>query len=334
MKRRTCSSSEPTKGPRTTLTQDKMEFEPDYKPKDVLDSFQVYDEEFYRSEVIKPVSPSSSASSFRLPDIIMTDKKKGILKNRITVDITSPRKSSGLIDMKANNNRKSRPAVSLCFFFLLISLFLILLLIGIDQLGFPTLIEACYKFPEGVRDPCSDLECKYGSECIRTRDGKKAECVCPHKCFTYGDSVGSRPVCGSDGRDYPNDCELRRRACSLNASIESRFPGRCDPCDSVDCPSNQVCQLDETRNPICRCNAICNQEFKPVCASDGECIPLNDFMDNIVPKDCCESQLRSCNCVYTSQCIRWLGFVSVKSINCFNCFDWHHVFENLLLRTR
>lgn len=132
------------------------------------------------------------------------------------------------------------------------------------------MIEACYKFPDDVRDPCIDLDCKYGAECIRSKDGKKAECLCPEKCYTYGDSVGSRPVCGSDGRDYPNDCELRRRSCPLNKNTIAKFQGKCDPCDSVECSGNEVCQLDDDRNPICRCNSVCASEFKPVCGSDGK----------------------------------------------------------------
>lgn len=163
------------------------------------------------------------------------------------------------------------------FMFSIVFLLLCLLMVAINHAGFPIVTEACYKFPDGVRDPCIDLNCPFGAECIRSKDGKKAECVCPQKCYTFGDSVGSRPVCGSDGRDYPNDCELRRRACAHNKSIESKFPGRCDPCDQIDCPVTQVCQLDENRNPICRCNAICNLDFKPVCASDGEFISLSSF---------------------------------------------------------
>jgi len=213
------------------------------------------------------ISNTSLSSYFRVPTL---PEKKGILKGSKGSKASS--QDPDVVPSQTGNKRKTRtrPFVSCFVFMLLIISFLVLLMVGIDQLGFPTLIEACYKFPEGVKDPCVELDCKFGSDCIRSRDGKKAECICPEKCYTYGDNVGSRPVCGSDGRDYPNDCEMRRRSCSLNISVEAKFTGKCDPCDSIDCPINQVCQLDDNRSPVCRCNAVCNQEFKPVCSSDGK----------------------------------------------------------------
>lgn len=42
-----------------------------------------------------------------------------------------------------------------------------------------------------------------------------------------------------------------------------------DPCEGVECPASQVCQLDPRRRPVCRCNAVCAPDFRPVCGSDG-----------------------------------------------------------------
>lgn len=85
----------------------------------------------------------------------------------------------------------------------------------------------CYKFPADVKDPCIDKKCHFGSKCRPTLDGSSPECICVEKCATYGDSRGSRPVCGSDGRDYPNVCELERTACKEMREITIKYQGHC-----------------------------------------------------------------------------------------------------------
>ncbi|GFU04717.1 hypothetical protein NPIL_519981 [Nephila pilipes] len=122
--------------------------------------------------------------------------------------------------------------------------------------------------PCDLKDPCEEKECHFGAQCQPSLDGRTAECMCPEKCATYGDGR-SRTVCGTDGKDYPNICELRRTSCLEMREIEVRYKGHCDPCEKIKCPTYQVCQLDENRNPICRCNDICSPDFRPVCGSDG-----------------------------------------------------------------
>ncbi|XP_022661641.1 agrin-like isoform X4 [Varroa destructor] len=119
-------------------------------------------------------------------------------------------------------------------------------------------------------DPCAEKECQFGAECKVRLDGKSAECVCPERCTSYGDSKGSRPVCGSDGKDYPSVCELRRTACKEMREISVKYQGSCDPCQSVKCPEHQVCQLDQQRNAVCQCNSQCPREVRPVCGSNGK----------------------------------------------------------------
>ncbi|GAB6019276.1 hypothetical protein CHUAL_000876 [Chamberlinius hualienensis] len=121
-----------------------------------------------------------------------------------------------------------------------------------------------------VKDPCETKKCPFGARCVPTLDGRSAECVCPDKCASYGDHRGSTPVCGSDGIDYPNQCELQKKACQSMKDISVKYHGKCDPCDGVQCSSLQVCQMDESRNPVCRCNGICSANYRPVCGSDGK----------------------------------------------------------------
>lgn len=87
--------------------------------------------------------------------------------------------------------------------------------------------EACYVFPPEVVDPCRDVRCRHGARCVPAPDGRSASCHCPAACPDYGDHAASRPVCGSDGRSYRNQCELRREACRRAVDIGVRFHGKC-----------------------------------------------------------------------------------------------------------
>lgn len=61
-------------------------------------------------------------------------------------------------------------------------------------------------------------------------NGDTAECKCPDKCPNLGDHIGSRPVCGSDGLDYKDTCELRKAACLSSTEITVKYQGKCGKC--------------------------------------------------------------------------------------------------------
>ncbi|CAG0890931.1 unnamed protein product, partial [Cyprideis torosa] len=127
----------------------------------------------------------------------------------------------------------------------------------------------CY-VPKSGRDPCAAATCPTGANCVPTSDGLSAKCECPEKCPDYGDSVGSRPVCGSDAREYKNTCELNKRACETKKEITIRYQGACDPCRNFTCEGSTICRLDNNRNPVCACTSRCDQGYTPVCGSDGQ----------------------------------------------------------------
>lgn len=81
--------------------------------------------------------------------------------------------------------------------------------------------------PTGSRDPCSNVTCSFGSTCVRSADGQTATCLCPATCRGPPDG----PVCGSDGADYPSECQLLRHACARQENIFRKFDGPCgEPC--------------------------------------------------------------------------------------------------------
>ena len=69
-------------------------------------------------------------------------------------------------------------------------------------------------------DPCEDMTCSFNARCV-VDSNFKASCQCP-KC-----PPTTRRVCGSDGRTYVNECELRKRSCTTKSNIRVLHQGKC-----------------------------------------------------------------------------------------------------------
>ena len=87
--------------------------------------------------------------------------------------------------------------------------------------------SSCYVYPADLKDPCREKKCSFGAHCAPSIDGLTARCQCQVQCDTYGDNVGSRHLCASDGRDYNNACHMRRIACRDMTDIHKKFDGKC-----------------------------------------------------------------------------------------------------------
>ncbi|CAL8295036.1 unnamed protein product [Boreogadus saida] len=117
-------------------------------------------------------------------------------------------------------------------------------------------------------DPCAEVNCTFGSACVPSSDGLSAKCMCPLGC----EGRPQATVCGSDGRDYRNACELHQHACKERKNVRVQRPGLCDPCKEKQNSLNLVCRVEpltlesQTFAPP----EDCPPGSPPLCASDGE----------------------------------------------------------------
>ncbi|XP_022100567.1 agrin-like isoform X2 [Acanthaster planci] len=129
-----------------------------------------------------------------------------------------------------------------------------------------TRITAASSGPCDLTSLCLNKHCPFGAECMIKPDSMSAECVCPQECA----SADFSRVCGSDGSDYPNECELKRASCLQRRNIRIIFQGTCNPCSTANLDQDAVCKLNRNREPIADCIFDCDElPGNPVCASDG-----------------------------------------------------------------
>lgn len=73
-------------------------------------------------------------------------------------------------------------------------------------------------------DPCSDHQCADGGVC-QLNEARVPMCRCGPPC-----NLEARPgsaVCGSDFKDYPSECALRRESCITRQQLTIAYRGEC-----------------------------------------------------------------------------------------------------------
>uniref|UniRef100_A0A673X066 Agrin n=1 Tax=Salmo trutta TaxID=8032 RepID=A0A673X066_SALTR len=129
-------------------------------------------------------------------------------------------------------------------------------------------IKVLRKGPCALKDPCSEVICSYGSTCIQSSDGLSAKCMCPLSC----DGKPEQVMCGSDGQDYRNECELHKQACHTKKNIRLQRQGSCNPCKGLENNLNVACRVEpRTHQPLnIPRPESCPAVNEPLCASDGQ----------------------------------------------------------------
>ncbi|KAM4609928.1 agrin [Polymixia lowei] len=129
-------------------------------------------------------------------------------------------------------------------------------------------IKVLRKGPCSLKDPCTEVSCSYGSTCVQSSDGMSAKCMCPLGC----EGKPQQAVCGSDGYDYSNECELHQHACRNQKNIRVQYQGPCDPCKDSENSLNVMCRVEAlTRQPLVFAPPeACPPGGEPLCASDGQ----------------------------------------------------------------
>uniref|UniRef100_A0A3Q3XBV2 Agrin n=1 Tax=Mola mola TaxID=94237 RepID=A0A3Q3XBV2_MOLML len=132
-------------------------------------------------------------------------------------------------------------------------------------------IKVLRKGPCSLKDPCTEVTCSYGSTCVQSSDGLSAKCMCPLGC----EGKPEQTVCGSDGKDYRNECELHQHACKNHRNIRVQYQGNCDPCKDNENSLNTMCWVEAlTRQPLLfGLPESCPPGNEPLCASDGQTYP-------------------------------------------------------------
>ncbi|XP_048588426.1 uncharacterized protein LOC5502690 isoform X2 [Nematostella vectensis] len=74
---------------------------------------------------------------------------------------------------------------------------------------------------------CATKQCGLRQLCELSRQGRPV-CVCPRNCKSG--KWKQTPVCGKNGKQYTNACELYRHECQLGEEVGVMWPGPCKKC--------------------------------------------------------------------------------------------------------
>uniref|UniRef100_A0A8C5BCQ6 Follistatin-like 3 (secreted glycoprotein) n=1 Tax=Gadus morhua TaxID=8049 RepID=A0A8C5BCQ6_GADMO len=134
------------------------------------------------------------------------------------------------------------------------------------------------------KETCEGVKCGPGKVC-RMKTGRP-QCVCSPDCSPV---ALKQPVCGSDGRTYPDECSLLMAHCMGHPDLEVMYQGECKKsCSNVVCPGTHTCVTDQTNSAHC---VMCRMTPCPVPSVTEQPICGND---NITYPSACHLRRATC----------------------------------------
>jgi agrin len=133
----------------------------------------------------------------------------------------------------------------------------------------------------GQQRTCTNTTCKYGATCSVVNG--YAKCSCTGRVCT----AQHNPVCGSDGKTYPNPCFMGIKTCETQGQVVQVTTGECQTltCANVLCVVGSVCR-ENNGHPTCECISGCPKNLDPRCGTDG----VTYGNECLMQKKTCESQ--------------------------------------------